>query len=62
LAQVEAVLKERNPRAILQRGYSITRDAEGKVLRDAAQVPVGAEISVYLARGELAALVRDRKT
>ena len=61
LAQLESVLKERSPRTILERGYSITRDAEGKVVRDAARVAIGAEISVHLARGELAAIVKDRK-
>jgi len=61
LAHLDSMLKERNPRTILQRGYSITRDAEGKVIRDAAQVPTGAAISVLLARGELDALVKARK-
>ena len=62
LANAEAILQERSPLAILNRGYSITRDAEGKVARDAANVPPGSEISVRLARGELGATVRERKT
>jgi exodeoxyribonuclease VII large subunit len=62
LAQREAVLNERSPRTILERGYSITRDADGKVVRDAAQVAIGADVSVHLARGELSAVVKDRKT
>jgi len=61
LAQLEAVLKERSPRTILERGYSITRDAEGRVVRDAAQVAIGADVSVHLARGELSAVVKNRK-
>jgi exodeoxyribonuclease VII large subunit len=61
LAQLEVMLKERNPRALLKRGYSITRDAEGKVIRDAAQVAIGADVYVHLAHGELAAVVRNRK-
>ena len=61
LAHLETVLMERSPRTILGRGYSITRDAEGKVIRDAAQVAIGAEVSVHLARGELGAIVKDRK-
>jgi exodeoxyribonuclease VII large subunit len=61
LAQVEAILKERSPLTILQRGYSITRDAAGKIIRDAEAVALGSDISVRLARGELAATVRDRK-
>ncbi len=61
LAQVEAVLKERSPLTILQRGYSITRDAAGRIVHDAAQVAVGDDLSIRLARGELGATVRDKK-
>jgi exodeoxyribonuclease VII large subunit len=61
LTQTEAILKERSPLALLQRGYSITRDATGKIIRDAAAVSLGSAISVRLARGELAATVRDKK-
>jgi len=61
LAQVGTLLKERSPLTILQRGYSITRDAAGRIVRDAEAVALGADISVRLARGELAASVRDRK-
>jgi exodeoxyribonuclease VII large subunit len=61
LAQVEAILKERSPLTILQRGYSITRDAAGKIIRDAEAVALGSDISVRLARGELAVTVKDRK-
>jgi exodeoxyribonuclease VII large subunit len=61
LTQLESVLKERSPRTILERGYSITRDAKGRIVRDAAQVAVGAEVSIRLARGELGALVRQSK-
>ncbi len=61
LTQATVVLKERNPQAILERGYSITRDAAGKLVRDASQVAIGAEVSIRLARGALGALVKDRK-
>ena len=61
LAHVEAILKERSPLTILQRGYSITRDAARKIVRDAEAVVLGSDISVRLARGELAATIKDRK-
>jgi exodeoxyribonuclease VII large subunit len=61
LAQVEAILKERSPLTILQRGYSITRDAAGKIIRDAAQVSIGDQLSIRLAKGELGAAVRTKK-
>lgn len=59
--QAAAVLRERNPATILSRGYSIVRDAEGAIVRDAATVPLNSDISVRLAAGELGATVRSRK-
>ena len=61
LAQAEAILKERSPLALLARGFSITRDAAGKIIRDATAAAVGSDITVRLARGELGATVKDRK-
>ena len=61
LIQVEALVKERSPLTILNRGYSITRDAQGRMVRDAAQVSIGDDLSIRLARGELGARVRDKK-
>jgi exodeoxyribonuclease VII large subunit len=61
LAQFDALLKERSPLTILNRGYSITRDAQGHIVRDAAQVAVGDDLSIRLARGELGARVREKK-
>ncbi|MGH9344577.1 MAG: exodeoxyribonuclease VII large subunit [Terriglobia bacterium] len=58
LAHAHAVLSERSPQAILNRGYAIARDASGRVLRSAAAVAEGSEISVRLAEGELGATVR----
>jgi exodeoxyribonuclease VII large subunit len=54
-------LEERSPFRILERGYSIAYDASGKVLRSVDQVAIGDEISLRLARGELAANVRKKK-
>src|SRR6202522_825437 len=48
---------ERDPLRILHRGHSITYDSSGKVLRSTDQVVSGDNISVRLARGELAAKV-----
>ncbi len=60
LAQVTAILAERSPLTILNRGYSITRDASGRILHDAAQVNVGDDVSIHLAHGELGATVKRR--
>ncbi|HLY60429.1 MAG TPA: exodeoxyribonuclease VII large subunit [Terriglobia bacterium] len=61
LNQVESILRERSPLGILSRGYSITRDAAGNIVRDAATIPMGGDISVRLARGEVGATVKERK-
>lgn len=62
LDQVRAILFERNPAAILNRGYSITRDAAGRIVRDAQAVFPGSAVSVRLARGELGATVTTVKS
>jgi exodeoxyribonuclease VII large subunit len=46
---------------ILRRGYSITRDAAGRIVRDAAQVALGDDISIRLSRGELGASVTKKE-
>jgi exodeoxyribonuclease VII large subunit len=61
LVQFDALLNERSPLTILNRGYSITRDAQGRIVRDAAQVSVGDDLSIRVAHGELGATVRDKK-
>lgn len=58
LRHAQVVLGERNPLAILQRGYSITRDASGRIVRESQSLAAGNEISVRLARGELGATVQ----
>src|ERR1700733_3826344 len=54
-------LQERSPFQLLERGYAIAYDAEGRVLRSPEQVAIGEDISVRLARGELGATVKNRK-
>jgi exodeoxyribonuclease VII large subunit len=60
LDQLHAILGERNPLAILERGYSITRDAGGRIVRDAEMVEPGSDIRVRVARGELEASVKGK--
>jgi exodeoxyribonuclease VII large subunit len=62
LNHVRAMLGERNPLTILQRGYSITRNASGRIVRDAQSLAAGSEISVRLGRGEVGATVRSVRT
>lgn len=54
-------LEERSPFQLLERGYAIAYDANGKVLRSAEQVAEGDAIRVRLARGEIDARVQRKK-
>ena len=53
LGLAAASLDALSPLAVLQRGYAIAQDASGKLVRDAASVNVGDEVSVRLAKGKL---------
>lgn len=53
LDQIEALLASFNPQAVLQRGYAIARDADGRVLMDADAVAAGTAVDLQLARGRL---------
>jgi len=46
-----------SPRRTLERGYSITSDADGRVLTDASTVPVGARLRTVLRHGSLESTV-----
>jgi len=53
LALAAASLDALSPLGVLQRGYAIAQDASGKLVRDAASVNVGDEVSMRLAKGKL---------
>ncbi|HZI59130.1 MAG TPA: exodeoxyribonuclease VII large subunit [Pyrinomonadaceae bacterium] len=53
LALAAASLDALSPLGVLQRGYAIAQDASGKLVRDAAVVRAGDEVSVRLAKGKL---------
>jgi exodeoxyribonuclease VII large subunit len=53
-------LNERSPLKVLERGYAIATDAQGIVLRDAAQVAVGDTVSLQLHRGRLTTEVKKK--
>ncbi|MGE5675427.1 MAG: exodeoxyribonuclease VII large subunit, partial [Mycobacterium leprae] len=48
-----------SPLAVLSRGYAITRDTEGRVIREASAVTVGDQVKVMLHRGELTCVVES---
>jgi exodeoxyribonuclease VII large subunit len=53
LGQLHATLVSLDPTAVLERGYSITYGASGKVLRDASAVRDGEQLKTRVARGEI---------
>ena len=61
LGRLQASLAGMDPTAVLERGYSITRTPDGKVLRDAARIAEGDEILTTLARGAVRSKVKKRE-
>jgi exodeoxyribonuclease VII large subunit len=61
LERLRAALGGLDPAAVLSRGYSITYDAAGAVLRDAAKVKEGEALRTRLAQGELLSVVEGKK-
>jgi exodeoxyribonuclease VII large subunit len=57
LGRLEASLAGLDPSAVLSRGYSITHDASGALLRDASKAGQDEEITTTLARGRLVSKV-----
>ncbi|HEX4486842.1 MAG TPA: exodeoxyribonuclease VII large subunit [Terriglobales bacterium] len=57
LNQVSGRLEALSPLAILERGYALVFDAAGNLVKDAAQVKPGDEITARLARGTITAKV-----
>lgn len=54
-----AALAHLNPEATLARGFSIIRDAEGRVITDAASLHPGQTVNIHLAHGEAQAGILD---
>ena len=46
-------LETTSPYAVLERGYSITRDAEGRAIRSVAELDQGAELETVLSSGRV---------
>src|SRR5208283_3136539 len=57
LERMGRALETLSPLAILQRGYALVFDGAGELVKDAAEVKVGEEISARVARGEIRATV-----
>ena len=59
--RLQTALDSLSPLAILERGYALVFDSEGKLLKDVRGVKVGDEISTRLAHGELRAAVTKKQ-
>jgi exodeoxyribonuclease VII large subunit len=59
--RLQTALESLSPLAILERGYALVFDSEGKLLNDARKVKVGEEISARLAHGELRAAITKKE-
>jgi exodeoxyribonuclease VII large subunit len=59
--RLQTALESLSPLAILERGYALVFDSEGKLLKDIRSVKVGDEISTRLAHGELRAAVTKKQ-
>ena len=57
LRMAAAKLEALSPLSVLDRGYSITQDSSGRILRDSADIEIGEKIRIRLARGKLEAVV-----
>ncbi len=60
LELMDTALQALSPLAILERGYALVFDASGQLLKDAAKVKAGDEISARLAKGTVGATVKKR--
>ncbi len=60
LVRLRTGLAGLDPTAVLARGYSVTRDAQGRVVRDAARVAEGERLVTTLAKGWVEAEVRRK--
>lgn len=55
-------LHDLSPVAVLGRGYSITRTADGDVVRSVSQAPAGSTVQVSVADGSMTCEVKESKT
>jgi exodeoxyribonuclease VII large subunit len=59
--RLHTALESLSPLAILERGYALVFDSEGRLLKDARRVKIGQEISARLAHGEFHAAVTKKQ-
>jgi len=60
--RLELALQSLSPLAILDRGYALVFDSEGKLLKDADAAKIGDEVSTRLGRGQIRATVTKKQS
>ena len=61
LARLDAHLKHLNPQSVLERGYSITEAAGGRIVREAGQLAPGEDVKITFSRGWADARIRSKR-
>jgi len=61
LVQLHRMLSTLSPQQTLQRGYSVTRGADGKILKSIGKVVAGEEIATQLADGVISSTIINKK-
>ncbi|MTV49329.1 exodeoxyribonuclease VII large subunit [Heliobacillus mobilis] len=61
LALQASLLDALSPLAVLDRGFSLCMDQDGRVVRDAKEIAPGDTVDIVLHRGELACRVEERR-
>jgi exodeoxyribonuclease VII large subunit len=59
--RLHTALQSLSPLAILDRGYALVFDSQGKLLKDASRVQIGETVSTRLARGQIEASVTKKQ-
>lgn len=59
--QAEQLLRQLDPKVVLQRGYSLTRDQKGNIVNDGAKITPGDVLTITTARAIIRAGVIDAK-
>lgn len=62
LERLHSQLRLLSPLAVLERGYSITLDAQGGAIHDAANIKKGDRLTTQLSKGSVVSLVEQIKT
>ncbi|HUW49738.1 MAG TPA: exodeoxyribonuclease VII large subunit [Sulfuricella sp.] len=61
LQRLQASLAHLNPQSVLERGFSMVRSSDGKIVRDSAEIVLNEVLSITFARGSAAAGVISKE-